>query len=467
MKIVMIGCGVANIFASIELINKGYSGRDIVIYEKGKRIENRKCFVNANTPCKKCGVCSIVHGCAGAGSFSDSKLNFDVSGRVGGDLAELMTKEDIEDFLKRVYKIYQQFGVEEFSSKAYGKEKTDKAIEIINKIKENPRLDIGECVTIHIGSENSQIIYARMIDFLKVHDVTIKHDCEVTDIDMERKVIWYKEGYQMKQDTFDKLSLGVGRSGNNFVRQVCLKNNIKMKNGKTELGVRVETTNEIMKDLNENFYELKIYFKGSFGDEARTFCQNPGGFVTVESYNVDGEKMFTANGHSFRNKKSNNTNFAILVSRDFGEDMENPLVNYSHSLMTATNSLGNNSVILQSLKDIKEYKRSTEESISRLNIVPTANVYKGDLTSSIPFRTLTTILEFIEELNTIAPGINGDETLLYGLEVKLTSNKVLIDKYGKSSNRDLYVIGDASGYCRGLTTGAGMGLLMVDDLLNK
>ena len=463
MKIVMIGCGVANIFASIELINKGFDGNKITIYEKGRRIENRRCFVTADTPCKKCRVCSIIYGCAGAGSFSDSKLNFDTTGRVGSDLAELMTEKEITDFLKRVYDIYKQFGIEEFKSKAYGRDKTEKASEIINKIKDNPKLDIGECITIHAGSENSRIIYARMIDFLEEHGVNIKHNCDVVDV--KDNMIWYKENNILKCDTFDKLSVGAGRSGNNLVREICLRNDIKMKNGKVELGCRIECPNEVMKDLNENFYELKTYFKGSFGDSARTFCNNPGGFVSIEGYNVNDQKLYTANGHSYMNKKSDNTNFAILVSRHFNEDMVDPLTNYVFPLMLTTNSLGNNSVIMQSLKDIKLNRRSTEERIKELDIIPTASCYIGDLTSAVPFRTLTTILEFIEELDTIAPGINGDNTLLYGLEVKLTSNKVLIDKYGKSSNKNIYFIGDASGWNRGLTTSAGMGLLMVDDIL--
>ena len=195
------------------------------------------------------------------------------------------------------------------------------------------------------------------------------------------------------------------------------------------------------------------------------FAIIPGGYVSIESYNVNDQKLYTANGHSYMNKKSDNTNFAILVSRNFNEDMVDPLTNYVFPLMLTTNSLGNNSVIMQSLKDIKLNRRSTEERIKELDIIPTASCYIGDLTSAVPFRTLTTILEFIEELDTIAPGINGDNTLLYGLEAKLTSNKVLIDKYGKSSNKNIYFIGDASGWNRGLTSAAGMGLLMVDDIL--
>ena len=477
MKVGIIGCGASGIFTAIELINKGFNGENITIFDKGKKIDKRKCFVTSDTPCKKCKVCSIVHGCGGAGSFSDSKLNFDTSGRVGGDMAELMTEEEITLYLKRTYEIYQQFGIEEFKSKAYGKDYTDEAKEIIQIIKENPRLDMGDCITIHLGTENSRTIYKRMLDFLEEHKVRIIDECEIIDVETNnnQNIVSYKwkhsKNYSLYEDlheneTFDKLVIAMGRSGNKLVKDICKDNNIEYKNGRVDIGVRVETTNEIMDVLNKNFYECKIYFQGSFGDKARMFCTNPGGFVTVESYSHNNIKLFTANGHAYADKKSDNTNFAILVSRNFNEDCPNPLENYVYPLIQATNSLGKGSVILQSLKDIKLNRRSSEEKIAELDIKPTANVYKGDITSVMPYRTLTTILEFIAELDKIAHGIDGDKTLLYSPECKFHSNKVKIDKYGKSSNPNIYFIGDCSGYCRGLTTACSMGIACAESILS-
>ena len=389
-------------------------------------------------------------------------------------MAELMTQEEITEYLKKTYEIYKQFGIEEFQSKIYGKDYTKEAQEIIDIIKENPNMEISECITIHLGSENSRIIYGRMLNFLEEHGVEIISECEITEItadDFNNK-IWYKHkdnyslyGHILTYKEFDKIIVAVGRSGNKFVKEICDDNAIEYKNGRVDIGVRVEVPNEVMKKLNDNFYECKIYFKGSFGDKARMFCTNPGGFVTVESYDNNGIKLFCANGHAFANKKSDNTNFAILVSRAFNEDCPNPLENYVYTIIQATNSLGKGSVILQSLKDIKANRRSTEERIDKLSITPTANVYKGDLTSVIPYRTLTTILEFIEELDKVVEGVNEDNTLLYGLEAKFHSNKVLIDKYGRSSNPNLYFIGDCSGYCRGLTTACSQGILCAENLL--
>lgn len=473
MRIGIIGCGASGIFCAIELINNGFDGKDIVMFDKGKPIDKRKCFVTADTPCKKCKVCSITHGCGGAGSFSDSKLNFDTTGRVGGDMAELMTEEEIAEYLKKTYEIYRQFGIEEFKSKAYGKEHTEEAKKIMDIIKDNPRLDIGDCITIHLGTENSRTVYKRMLDFLEEHGVDIISECEVFDVsecnilNVPDYYIYYKENKEFKTKVVDKVVISMGRTGNKLVKTICNNNKIKCKNGRVDMGVRVEVPNEVMKRLNDNFYECKIYFQGSFGDKSRMFCTNPSGFVTVESYSHGDKKLFTANGHAYADKKSDNTNFAILVSRNFNEDLENPLEDYAYTIIQATNSLGKGSVILQSLKDIKLNRRSTEERIKELDIVPTANVYKGDLTSAIPYRTLVTILEFIEELDKIVPGINGDNTLLYGLEAKFHSNKVLIDKYGKSSNSNIYFIGDCSGWCRGLTTATSQGILCAEDILRK
>lgn len=474
MKIAIVGTGVAGIFCAIELINNGFDGKDIVMFEKGKPIDKRKCFVTADTPCKKCKICSISSGCGGAGSFSDSKLNFDPTGKVGGDMAELMTQEEITEYLKKTYEIYKQFGIGEFQSKIYGKDYTKEAQEIIDIIKENPNMEISECITIHLGSENSRIIYGRMLDFLEEHGVRIVSECEITEITTDdfNNAIWYKHkdnyslyGHVLTYEEFDKIIVAVGRSGNKFVKEICDDNAIEYKNGRVDIGVRVEVPNEVMKKINDNFYECKIYFKGSFGDKARTFCQNPGGYVTIESYPYGDKKIFCANGHAFANKKSDNTNFAILVSRAFNEDCPNPLESYVYPLIQTINSLGKGSVILQSLKDIKANRRSLKERIDKLVINPTAKAYEGDITSAMPYRTLVTILEFIEELDKIAPGINGDNTLLYAPECKFHSNKVIIDKYGKSSNPNVYFIGDGSGWCHGLTTACSMGIACAENLL--
>ena len=465
MKIVIVGCGTSGIACAIELVNNGF--KDIIMIDKGHMIDKRRCFVDADTPCKKCKTCSIVHGCGGAGSYSDSKLNFDPSGKVGGDMYELMTREEIVEYLYKTYAIYQQFGIEEFKSKIYGLENTTEGQRIIDMIKNNPRLDIGECATLHLGSENSRIVYERMINYLIDNGVEILSNTELlamNKLDDEYILTTNTMGLE-RQIKAQKVVLALGRSGNKLIKDICKNNNIEFKNGRVDIGVRIECPNEVMEKLNNNFYECKIYFQGSFGDRARMFCTNPSGFVTIESYPYKNKNIYMANGHAYRNIHSNNTNFAILVSRNFNEDLQDPLNDYVYPSANVGNSLGKGSVILQSLKDIKLYRRSTEERIKELDIEPTANVYKGDITSAISYRTLVTILEFLEELNKIAVGINGDNTLLYYPELKLHSNKVIIDKYGRTSVEGVYCIGDCSGMCRGLTTAFSMGIACAENIL--
>lgn len=470
MKIVIVGCGTGGIATAIELINKGFNGNNIIMIDKGQMINKRKCFVNANTPCKKCKVCSIVNGVGGSGSFSDSKLNFDPSGKIGGDLYELLNKEEITKYLKRTYEIYQQFGIEEFQSKLYGLNHTEEALEIMEKIKSNPNMNMIDCVTLHIGSERSRIIYKRMVDYLIDNGVKIISDIELTEVNADKNCIICKDrfGKPLVQE-YDKLIMALGRAGNQLVRKLCIDNNIEMKNGKVQYGLRIETLNEYMKPLNDNFYEAKVYLKGKFNDEVRIFCSNVGGLVSIENYPYLDGKIFLANGHSYGSKdmKTNNTNFALLVSRDFGDDCINPLEEYLYPLIKASSSLGKGSVIVQSLKDIKLNRRSTEQRIKELDIIPSIKAYEGDITSVMPYRTMIDILEAIEELNKICPGLNGDNTLLYGLEAKFGANKVLIDKKCKTSNDNIYCIGDASGYGRGLTTAFSMGIIVAEDILKK
>ena len=464
-RIIIVGCGVAGIFTAIELVNKGYDGNNITMLDRGHWIDKRRCFVDSNTACKKCKICSISNGVGGTGSFSDSKLNFDISGRVGGDLAELLTVEEITKYLEKTYKIYQQFGIEEFKSKIYGKDYNEEGLKIIEQIKNNPNMEMADCVTIHLGTDNSQIIYKRMIDFLLKNNVHIMANAEVTEVDTILKKVYVNNIYF----NYDKLVLAMGRSGNQLMREICVANNIKMKNGRVDYGVRVETLNEYMKPLNDNFYEAKIYIKGKFGDSTRIFCTNPQGVVSVESYPYMNSNIYLANGHAYaeQSKKTKNTNFALLVSRSFNEDCTNPLGEYLYPIINATNSLGKGSVILQSLKDIRLNRRSTEERIAELDIIPTANVYKGDILSVMPYRTMVDILEAIEELDKICVGLNGDNTLLYSMEAKFHSNKVLINKYGQSSVKDVYCIGDSSGWTRGITSASSMGILCAEDIIKN
>lgn len=461
----IIGAGVAGIFTAIELINKGYNGSDITILDKGHMLNRRICFADNNTPCKKCKVCSISNGVGGTGSFSDSKLNFDPTGKVGGDLARLLTTEEITEGLKDVYEIYKTFGIEEFKSKVYRCDATTDTA-LLDKIKKQEGVEFANCATLHLGTDNSRIVYQRMIDFLINHGVEIIPNAEVSSVSaIEKLVYYYKQG--SKEISYKKLILAMGRSGNQLMRKICELNNIRMIAGDVDVGVRVETLNEIMKPLNDNFYEAKLYFTGQFGDTTRIFCNNPGGVVSIESYPHIAGNIYLANGHAYSDEsmKTNNTNFALLVTRHFNEDTPNPLDDYLYPLMQATNSLGKGQVIMQSYSDIMLNRRSTDDRIKQLDIVPSVKAYAGDVTSVMPYRTMVDILQALESLNNIVPGICGSNTLLYAPEAKFHANKIAINKAGLSSIPDIYCIGDSSGWTRGITSAASMGIACADDII--
>ena len=458
--ICIIGGGVAGLFTALELINNNVPGEDIIILDKGKALDKRKCFANANTPCKKCKICSVTNGLGGSGSFSDSKLNFDPKGIVGGCLYELLSTDEISTLLNEVYNIYKQFNIEEFQSKVYGKNDSESALRLKQIIDNNQDITLAECTTIHLGTDNSRIIYQRMIDYLISKGVQILSNTPLTELSKKGDK-WVVNSIEV-----DTVVLALGRTGNRLIRGICEQHDIELLNGRVDLGVRVETLNEYMKDLNDNFYEAKLYLKGSFNDSTRVFCTNPGGVVSIESYPQNDKSVFMANGHAYANNKTKNTNFALLVSRSFNSDCSNPQDDYLFPLAQAINSLGKGQVIMQSLKDIRLNRRSTDDRIAELDIVPTVKAYAGDILSVMPYRHIVCILEALESLDKLAPGLNGDNTLLYAPEIKLHSNKVMINKYGKAKD-NLYIIGDCSGYTRGLTSAASMGIMCAKDIIGS
>jgi uncharacterized FAD-dependent dehydrogenase len=269
----------------------------------------------------------------------------------------------------------------------------------------------------------------------------------------------------------DNIVLGLGRYGNVLIGDLIEKYNIEKDKASIDIGVRVEVPSHIMDPL-EDFYEAKIVCKGRYGDEARMFCYNRLRAQCVnEKYDVDGEALVTVNGHAYSSDEmlTNTDNFAILVKRDFGDDIEKPIDNYVLSTVKMVNSIANGNTIMQTLEDLKAFKRSTEDSIKRSNVTPTLKSYPGDLANAVPYRIMCTILDMIEELDNICEGINdGQNMILHGMEVKLHSNGVKVkDGSGKTNINGLYVIGDCSSHTRGNIQAASMGILCAEDIVGK
>ena len=243
---------------------------------------------------------------------------------------------------------------------------------------------------------------------------------------------------------------------------MCTRHNIAHKAGTVDIGVRVELRNEVMESVNNVLYESKLIgYPAPFKDKVRTFCQNPGGFVSQENYD---NNMAIVNGHSYKDKKSNNTNLAILSSHNFEEPFNEP-IEYGKKVAELVNMLGNGSIIVQRYGDILAGKRTWQKELDRSNVKYTLpDAVAGDLTSAMPYRTMTNIINFMEALNVVVPGFASDETLLYGPEIKFYSNKVILDENFETNINGLHCLGDSSGWTRGLMMASAMGVMMGEKL---
>ena len=469
--VIIVGAGPSGIFCAYKLINTNKDLK-ILMLEKGNKIENRICPKRKTGKCVNCNPCNITTGFSGAGAFSDGKLTL-ASSETGGNLSELIGEDEVKRIVSEMDNIYLSFGADTALHGVDNKE----AIERIRKKAIQANMKLVESPIRHLGTEASYEIYGKLQNYLIEHGVEIKFLTMVNDIIVENEKI---VGVETKNDKFyaPKVVVGAGREGSTWFKDICEKHNINSVPGTVDLGVRVECRDEVMKELNEAMYESKlIYHTKTYADKVRTFCQNPSGEVALENYNFpDGTHITTVNGHAYKGDeyKTNNTNFALLVSKNFTEPFKEPL-EYGAAYARIANMLAGGKVLVQSYGDIKRGRRSTVERINYGNVRPTMKISRdgsngdavpGDLMSCIPARIMTDIIEMIEAMDKIVPGIANDETLLYGIEVKFYSNKVLIDKNCETSISGLYAIGDSSSWTRGLSLASGMGLYVAERIID-
>ena len=467
--VIIVGAGPAGIFTAYQLVRNGYKGK-IVIFEKGKDIRKRKCPKNVLGHCAKCEPCAITTGFSGAGAFSDGKLS--LSPEVGGDFPELIGYEKAQDLIDYTDTIYLDFGAD---TKIEGVSNSS-AIREIRKRAIHADLKLVDCPIRHLGTEKAQEVYTKLQDWLIERDVTIVFNATVVNIDTYgpdgEEVhmctgVWVKD-LSASHPTFvqgEHIVIAAGRRGAEWLFDVCNKKNIAHLPGTVDIGVRVECRNEVMEEINEALYEGKLIgFPKPFKNKVRTFCQNPGGFVSEERY--DGG-LSTVNGHSYKETKSENTNFSILCSHNFTTPFDDPIA-YAKMVGTLTNMLGDNHILVQRFGDIVSGKRTWQEELNRGNLKPTLpDAIAGDITSAIPYRAMTNIIEFIYMLDKVAPGIASNETLLYAPEIKFYSNKIVMDKDLNTSIPNLYCLGDSSGWTRGLMMASCMGVYMANKLMRK
>ena len=456
--VIIIGAGPSGIFCAYELMQQKPDLKVLMI-EKGRAIEQRNCPKRVTKKCVGCVPCSITTGFAGAGAFSDGKLS--LSPDVGGNLPEILGYDKTIELINEADKIYLKFGAD---TKVYGIDDYE-SIENIRAKAIRANLKLIECPIRHLGTEEGYKIYTKLQHHLQAQGVEIKFMTMVKDIIIEDGCA--KGVITDKGDTYyaDEVVAGVGREGSEWFSKLCKEHNIDTKVGTVDVGVRVEVRDEIMKELNEKLYEAKlVYYTPTFDDKVRVFCSNPSGEVATEYYD-DG--LAVVNGHAYKSKefKTKNTNFALLVSKNFTSPFKSP-IKYGKYIAQLGNMLCDGKILLQRYGDFKRGRRTTEERLVRNNITPTLkDAVPGDLSLVFPHRIMVDIAEMIEALDKVTPGIASDETLLYGVEVKFYSNKVMVNSDFETNIKGLRAMGDGASVTRGLQQASANGISVARSII--
>lgn len=455
--VIIVGAGPAGIFTAYELV-KSKPCLKILMIEKGSDIYKRKCPKHTNGGiCLHCNPCNITTGWAGAGAYSDGKLS--LSHEVGGTISDYVGIETANQLIGYTDKIYLEF---DGDPKIHGEEITP-AMRKVQKKSIEANLSLIHCPVRHLGTEKTQLLYKSLFNFIKGKGVEIHFRKPVIDFLFEKSRL---TGVILENESFcaKNVVVTVGREGSDWLLQKCEQHQIKTEVGIVDIGVRVECRNEIMQEINENFYEAKlVHYTKTFDDKVRTFCSNPGGFVSSEYYT---NNLAVVNGHSYKDLKSNNTNFALLVSQKFTEPFNSP-IEYGKHVAAMANMLTKNQILVQRFGDLIRGRRTTAERLFRNNIIPTLkDAVPGDLSLVLPYRIMTDIIEMIQALDKVSPGLASDETLLYGVEVKFYSNKIIVDNSFRTYTvKNLFVGGDGAGITRGLMQASVNGILIAREIL--
>lgn len=443
--VIVIGAGPAGIFAALELTRRGV--HDILIVEKGHTIAKRRCPARI-TSCVGCKTCDIMTGWGGAGAFSDGKLT--LTTEVGGWLPDYVERTELEELVRYSDDIWLEFGA---TTQIHGpdpqtaadlqREATLAGMKLIP-------MDIR-----HLGTDRSPQVLDAMRIRLAELGVDIKTEVAASRILAENGAVTGVELSTGESVSARSVVAAPGREGADWLAEQAGALGITLTNNAVDIGVRVECPAPIMERLTSALYEAKlVYHTKSFGDAVRTFCMNPYGEVSTESY---GDVM-TVNGHSYAEQRTGYTNFAVLVSQRFTQPFRDPIA-YGRSIAKLANLLGDG-ILVQRYADLKAGRRSTPERIAQSLAEPTLKgATPGDLSAVLPYRHLTDILEFIEAMDQLAPGLAGPSTLFYGVEVKFYSSRVEIDRNLETAVKGLYAIGDGAGVTRGLVQAGASGVI--------
>lgn len=451
--IVIVGAGPGGIFAAYELVNSDKNLK-IAIFEAGHPLDKRKCPIDGDKikSCINCKTCSIMSGFGGAGAFSDGKYN--ITNDFGGTLYEHIGREKALELMEYVDAINMKYGGE--GTRMYSTAGT-----AFKKICMQNGLQLLDASVRHLGTDINYKVLENLYNFLK-DKVTFYFDTPVEKV--AKDVNGYKITAADEEYLCTDCIVSVGRSGSKWVERVCKELDIPTLSNRVDIGVRVELPAVIFSDLTDELYESKIVYRTEkFEDRVRTFCMNPHGIVVNENTNG----IITVNGHSYESKdmQTDNTNFALLVSKHFSEPFKDSN-GYAESIARLSNMLGGG-VMVQRFGDLVRGRRSTKKRIDECVVRPTLKATPGDLSLVLPKRILDGIIEMIYALDKIAPGTANDDTLLYGVEVKFYNMEVAIDENLETKHKGLYVIGDGSGVTHSLSHASAGGVYVARRILGK
>ena len=453
--IIIIGAGPGGIFTAWELA-KTRPDLKVAVFESGNPLDKRRCPIDGKKvkACIKCPTCAIMNGFGGAGAFSDGKYN--ITNDFGGTLYEYIGRDQAMELMRYVDQINVENG-------GAGTALYSTAGTRFKKLCMQNRLTLLEASVRHLGTDINYVVLGNLYDGLKDW-VDFYFNTQVDAIE----VVGDDEGYRVRwadgAAECEYCVVSVGRSGSKWMEKVCNDLNINTKSNRVDLGVRVELPAVIFAHITDELYESKIVYRTEkYEDNVHTFCMNPRGIVVNENTNG----IVTVNGHSFEDegRKTDNTNFALLVSKHFSEPFHDSN-GYGESIVRLSNMLGGGAIV-QRFGDLERGRRSTPRRMSKSFITPTLKATPGALSLVMPKRILDGIIEMIYALDNIAPGTANDDTLLYGVEVKFYNMEVELGNDLQTCHRGLYVIGDGSGVTHSLSHASASGVFVAREIIKK
>jgi uncharacterized FAD-dependent dehydrogenase len=453
--VIIVGAGPAGIFSALEILGQKKDAR-ILIIEKGKDLDKRICPMKIKEiSCATCPECALLSGWGGAGAFSDGKLN--LSPEIGGFLSRYIDKERLESLIQYVDEIYVKYGA---PKETYGGN-TKEIREIERLASENSLLFIPSRIR-HIGTDRCKSVLKKVKEDLNQKVKTLFSSEAEKVVIRKGKVagIRLKDGRSLYSEF---LILAPGREGSRWLEREAKRLRLTLFRNPVDIGLRIEVAASVFEPLTKITYEPKLVFHSrKFSDKVRTFCVNPYGEVVKEYL----KGIWTVNGHSYANRKTKNTNFALLVSTSFTEPFDEPIL-YGRYIAGLANLLGKG-VIVQRLGDLHQGRRSTHERIAEGSVEPTLrDATPGDLSFVIPYRYISDILEMLEVLDTIALGINSSHTLLYGAEVKFYSRYPKLTEFLETEIENLFAVGDGAGVSRGLIQASTSGVIAAREISKR